>query len=127
MNTKIVPGFLLASVLALTVVSVTSCGVAGGILRDSNTVTRVDLKPDMKDLKFVRTVQGSASSGSVFCSIPLQGNLYARAMEDLHSNAKLQPNQLLLNLREDRMVKNYAGFYCEHSVTISADIFQFSR
>jgi hypothetical protein len=46
-------------------------------------------------------------------------------MEDLHAWARLKPNQMLVNIREDRKVMVYF-FYCTSTLTLSADVIEFS-
>jgi hypothetical protein len=47
-------------------------------------------------------------------------------MRDLCASAKLQPNQVVMNLREDHAIRSFVGLYCSHSITISGDVFQLS-
>ncbi len=110
----------LVAVIALT--GSTGCGLSGGMLRDSQTVNRFDYQIRLQGLRFVRTAQGFATVGSALCIIPLGDSLYANAMRELHANARLQENEVLVNMREDRTTVSYLGFYCQTKVVLSGDV-----
>ena len=44
----------------------------------------------------------------------------------LHKKADLVPNEVLVNLREDKQILTYI-FYCKHKLTISADVYSLSK
>lgn len=69
-----------------------------------------------------RQVSGTAEVESVFCAIPLQQDIYKRAMLALHRHARLDENEMLVNLREDYDFSVYFGLYCKKRLTISADV-----
>jgi hypothetical protein len=74
--------------------------------------------------RFVRTVFGTASAGSLFCAIPLGGDLYLRAMDDLHERAgHLHAYEFLDNIRED-VSSPCLVLYASRTVTVSADLYE---
>lgn len=100
------------------------CGTSRGFLRDSMTQTQVR-GPGFRIVKTGLTA--SAQTGAVFCSIPTdEGQIYRRTMELLNAEAKLLPNQMLVNIREDVKLTAYLMFYCKEVLTLSADIIEFS-
>lgn len=100
------------------------CGTNHGFLRDSMTQTQVR-GPGFRIVKTGLTA--SADTGSLFCSIPTdEGQIYRRTMELLNAEAKLLPNQMLVNLREDVKLTAFLVFYCKQVLTLSADIIEFS-
>ncbi len=105
-----------------------SCGGSHGFIRDSVTNHQVQYQLNYKNVKFLRTVEGTASTGSVFCAIPIDDKLYARAINDMYRNAagELQNNQMVINLREDRTVRSYLGFFCKVNLTVSGDLVEFN-
>ncbi|KFA89568.1 hypothetical protein [Archangium violaceum] len=51
--------------------------------------------------------------------------MYESALRDLYASAKLQPNQVVMDLREHHAIHSFV-FYCSHSITISGYVFQLS-
>lgn len=100
------------------------CGVTSGFLRDSMTQTQIQ----GPGFRIVKTgLSSTVHTGAVFCSIPTgEGELYRRGMEQLNAQAKLYPNQMLVNLREDVKTAAYLVFYCKYTLTLSADVIEFS-
>lgn len=111
----------LALFLSLAAVS---CGATSGFLRDSMTQTQVR----GPGFRIVKTgLSASSDTGAVFCLIPTdEGEVYRRAMEQLNGQAKLMPNQMLVNIREDLRITAYLFFYCKQRLTLSADIIEFA-
>jgi hypothetical protein len=101
-----------------------SCGATSGFLRDSMTQTQVR----GPGFRIVKTgLSASSDTGAVFCTIPTdEGEVYRRAMEQLNGQAKLMPNQMLVNIREDLRITAYLFFYCKQRLTLSADIIEFT-
>ena len=97
------------------------CGFNSGFIRDAVSISQREYRMDVVQERFVRTVSGSASTGSVLCLFPISSDMYARAMHEMYDEAKLQPNQTVLNLREDHETTTYLGLYCNYSLTISGD------
>ena len=112
------------SCLALGVGLLVGCGASGGFLRDSISSQRFDYKMDVAGVRYVKSVSGSSSTGAVFCFIPLAANLYQNAMRDLYATAKLEQNQVVVNLREDYVIRSYLGFYCSRHLIVSGDVFE---
>ena len=110
--------------LALGMGLLAGCGISGGFLRDSISSQRFDFKMDVAGVSYVQSVSGSASSGSVLCLFPIASTLYDTAMRNLYASAQLEPNQVVMNLREDHAIRSFLGFYCTHTVHISGDVFQ---
>ena len=106
----------------LVVLIASGCGAKAGFLRDAATVTQFQYKMDITTVEHKRTASGTASVGLILCAIPISGEYYKRAMEDLHSKASLQSNEVLSNFREDHAFTTFLGFYCTQEVTVSADI-----
>jgi hypothetical protein len=104
--------------------AVLGCGGSAGFLRDSITQVQVQKGGFM----VVKTgLTSSASTGSVFCVIPVDdGQVYRKAMEGLHGSARLGPNQMLINIREDISNIAYLGFFCTRTHTLSADVIEFA-
>ena len=111
----------------ITLATFTSCGFTSGFLRDSTTAQQIRYNLDIGFQRYLRSVSGSATSGSVFCAFPLRSgaNKYREAMLRLYEEAKLGPNQAVINLREDHQFYVYLGFYCSDTVTISGDVVVF--
>lgn len=101
----------------------TGCGATSGFLRDSMTQTQIQ----GSGFRIITTgITAKAQSGSALCSIPVgEGEVYRRAMEELNAQAKLAPNQMIVNIREDVKTVGYLFFYCVHEVTLSADVIEF--
>jgi hypothetical protein len=110
----------LTAAFALT--ALTGCGFSSGFVHGADTAVRHELHVDVTTMRHVRRAEGSASTGSVLCMIPIDGGLYKRAMEKLQQDAHLEANELLENVREDHDFAVYLGFYCSHSLTVSADV-----
>ena len=112
--------------LALTLVVVSSCGGSGGFIRDASTLHFIQHQIPAKTFRFVKNVSGEASTGSVFCSIPIYPDVYMRARDAMYQNAKLTPNQAITDLIEDHTTRFYL-FYCEHYVVISGTVVEFGE
>ena len=109
--------------MAACVSVIAGCGAGAGFLRDATTATQHQLRQDVGSVTYLKSVAGSASAGSLFCFIPVETDgLYKNAMLELHAQAKLQPNQLLENIREDHAFQAYFFFYCVSNLTLSADV-----
>lgn len=113
---------LTSLVLGLGVLS--GCGISGGFLRDSISSQRFDFKMDVAGVNYVQSVSGSATTGAILCLFPLSSDLYETAMRNLYASAQLEPNQVVMNLREDHVIRSFVGVYCNHKVIISGDVFQ---
>jgi hypothetical protein len=100
------------------------CGASSGFLRDATSSNRLDIQLPVAGVRYVKSVSGSASIGAMFCAIPGAGDLYKDAMSNLHGAARLQPNQVVMNLREDFTFRTWFGFYCSRSLTMSGDVFE---
>jgi hypothetical protein len=98
------------------------CGFRSGLLRDSSTHQNVELRMDVAQVHYQRSAEGSESIGMLFCAIPLGEGQYTRAMGELHRNANLQPNEILVNYREDHGFTTILGVWCNDKVIISADV-----
>jgi len=119
MNRK--PG-LLALLLAVAV----GCGYSHGFIRDSMTTHEVRYNINVVSQRFIKTASGSSNEGSIFCFIPVSGDLYKRAMDDLYAHAALGPNQTVNNLREDHQSVWYLFFFCNDRLTVSGDVVEFT-
>jgi hypothetical protein len=106
---------------AMGILVLGGCGFNSGFIRDAASISQREYRMDVVQERFVRTVSGSASTGSVFCLFPISSDMYSRAMHEMYDEAKLQPNQTVLNLREDHETTTYLGLYCNYSLTISGD------
>jgi hypothetical protein len=74
--------------------------------------------------RYVRSVSGSATSGSILCAIPLDNSLYSRALDNLHASAgSLKHYEFLDNLRDDVETQCFL-FYGVRSLTVSADVYE---
>ncbi len=109
-------------VCAVGVVAIGGCGSTSGFLRDSATLTQAEFKMDVSQIRYSRSVSGSAKVGEALCSIPLDEDQYKRAMEALYGSAQLKTNEVLTNFREDEVFSWFLGFYCQKTLTISADV-----
>ncbi|MBN1610149.1 MAG: hypothetical protein JW940_26215 [Polyangiaceae bacterium] len=103
--------------------AVAGCAASVGFLRDS--VTQVQVKH--ANFRIVKTgVTATADTGKALCLFPTDdAQVYRRLMENLHASAKLGPNQMLVNLREDIKMTFYFVFYCSEQHTLSADVVEF--
>jgi hypothetical protein len=112
---------------AAAVVSLLAAGCGGsvGFLRDS--ITQVQVQKG--GFRVVKTgLKASAETGQVFCSIQVDdGEVYRRMMEEIHAAARLGPDQMLINIREDIKQTAYLGLYCVRKHTLSADVIEFTR
>ncbi|MBX5480673.1 MAG: hypothetical protein IRZ16_02315 [Myxococcaceae bacterium] len=113
--------FMRGAVLAAMVFA-SGCGLRNGFIRDSVTAQEFRFNLNVRSVQHLRTVEGTATLGLLFCAIPLEERLYARAMEDLYQNAKLKENEVLVNLREDTGQTFYLGLFCQQRLTVSADV-----
>ncbi len=109
-----------AITLALALVG---CGTSLGFLRDSTTSQNFSYSMSVKTLSMQRTVAASVETKTIVCLIPTDGKPpYAAVMKRLHRKANLKPNEVLVNIREDKRVLTYL-IYCKHRLTVSADIY----
>jgi hypothetical protein len=111
----------LTAVAALSLI-VCSCGVRSGFLRDAHTLQQIDIRMEVSQVRYLRSASGDAGVGLLFCTIPLGDTMYRAAMQDLMDDAKLGPNEILVNLREDHAFTTWFGVFCREKVTISADV-----
>lgn len=83
---------------------------------------------DQPNFRYIQTdVNVTGSRGALLCFIGLPPHdLYRQIIKDLHQKARLRPNQTLANLREDSRVTSYLGLFCVETVTIAADIIEYS-
>jgi hypothetical protein len=109
--------------VTLVLLVLAGCGYNSGLLQDSATGNQVQFRMDISSERYSRTVYGSSSVVSVFCVIPLEGGLYARAMHALHGEARLRPNEALQNLRLDSDPSCFLLFGIRHLI-ISADVYE---
>jgi hypothetical protein len=98
-------------------------GTTSSIRRDHGELL-LPTRMSLDGFQHIRPVSGSATTGSAFCAFPLGDALYGEAMRDLYAHVQLGPNQILLNLREDRADRRYFGLYCSSTLTVSADVVQ---
>lgn len=111
----------------ITIITASGCGTSLGFLRDSTTAQRFNYSLDLKEVSMQRTVKASTEAKTILCAIPTDGDPpYATAMERLHTEAKLKPNEVLVNIREDKRILTYI-IYCKHRLTISADVYRLGR
>jgi hypothetical protein len=116
------------------VASLGGCGVNEGFVHDATSGDQHQYRMDLSGVRYVRSVSGSASIGSIFClgglvpgyihGIPLDRGLFKQAMEALQEDAKLKPNEILKDLRTDRDPACYLFLYGVNSLTISADVYE---
>lgn len=99
------------------------CGYQQGFLRDANTVNQHQFQMPVSQVRFVKVAAGSFAITSLFCAIPLDNGAYAEAMKELHDDAKLKPNQVLENIREDHSVM-CALIFGITKLTVSADVIE---
>ncbi len=109
--------------LGALLVSLAGCGFNSGFIRDSTSAQVMDYRMELSASRYVRSVQGSATDGSILCIFPLNGEQYTRAMNELYRAAALKPNETLQNLRQDSATRIYI-VYCTHSLTISGDVIE---
>ncbi len=113
--------------IATIIITASGCGTNLGFLRDSTTSQTFKYQMDLKELSMQRTVQASTEAKTIVCLIPTDGDPpYATAMERLHQEAKLGPNEVLVNIREDKRILVYL-IYCKHRLTISADVYRLGQ
>ena len=110
--------------LSLLVAGATGCGSTDGFLRDSHTITENQFKMEVSQIRYSRSVSGTAKVSEALCVIPLGDSAYMHAMENLYSTARMGPNEVLTNFREDHTFLTYLGFYCQKAITISADVME---
>jgi hypothetical protein len=108
----------------LALVVLAGCGRNSGFLRDANTINEHQFRMDITAQSYERSVMGSSAIPSILCIIPLDDAPYAHAMTELHTQAKLERNEVLENIREDHAFVVYFGMYCLDKLTISADVYQ---
>jgi hypothetical protein len=103
--------------------AIAGCAASVGFLRDS--VTQVEVK--RANFRIVKVgVTATADTGKALCLFPTDdAQVYRRLMENLHASAKLGPNQMLVNIREDIKWTYYLVFYCSEEHTLSADVVEF--
>jgi hypothetical protein len=102
--------------------ALTGCGVHGGLRRDADTDHSFQYRMEVAGVETVRTASGSSNIGSVFCLIPIGSDPYKNAIEELHKNAKLQRNEVLVNFRDDIGFTGVMYLWCNSRLTVSADV-----
>jgi hypothetical protein len=113
--------------LLILLTLLTSCGTSIGFIRDSRTSQNFQYSLDLKAVKMQRTVEASTYGKTILCVIPTGGKpAYAETMQKLHKEAKLKPNEVLVNIREDKQILTYL-IYCRQRLTISADVYLLSH
>lgn len=116
---------LITTIITTTIFG--GCGTSLGFLRDSTTAQRFNYSLDLKEVSMQRTVQASTEAKTIICLIPTDGDPpYATAMKRLYAEAKLGPNEVLVNIREDKRILTYL-IYCKHRLTISADVYRLNH
>ena len=110
--------------MGVLAVGAMGCGSTSGFLRDSHTITENQFKMEVSQIRYSRSVSGTAKVGEALCVIPLGDSAYMHAMENLYSTARMGPNEVLTNFREDHSFLTYLGFYCQTMITISADVME---
>jgi hypothetical protein len=114
----------LKAVLAMGALAASGCGSTHGFLRDSQSITQSQFRMEVSQIRYSRSASGSAKMGEALCLIPLNEAAYQHAMENLYGTARLGPNEVLTNFREDTSYLSYLGFYCVKQLTISADVME---
>jgi hypothetical protein len=114
--------YVLGSALALFSVG---CGFSTGFIRDSTTTHEVRYDAS-KGFRYVRSVSAAAREDNVLCLFPMSRPAYATAMQELNDQAKLQPGQVILNMREDRVLTVFIVL-CRVTTTVSGDVFEFTQ
>jgi hypothetical protein len=109
--------------LALGLGLLAGCGASSGFLRDATSSQRFDYTMSVSGVRYLKSVSGTSSNGSLFCVIPTSADLYQQAMQSLYASAQLQPNQVVMNLREDYAFRSYL-FFCSRQLTLSGDVFE---
>jgi hypothetical protein len=111
------------------------CGYNEGLLTSWSPGDKHQYRMDLSSVRYVRSVSGRASLGSIFCwgfpfawggfarGIPLDHGLYQQAWAALQEDAKLKPNEILKDLRIDRDPTCYL-LYFVNDLTISADVYE---
>lgn len=116
-------------VLVVAAVSIVAgCGINQGFVHDATSGDQHQYRMDLSGVRYMRSVSGSASIGYIFClpsieGIPLDRGLWKQAMEALQEEAKLQPNEVLKDLRQDDDRTCYLGVYGVHGLVLSADVY----
>ena len=97
------------------------CGVNSGFLHSTSSDQTVHTMAISSE-RYVRTVWGSSSIPSLLCALPMGSGLYFKAMNDFNKAAKLQPYEVLKNIRhdDDPLCFVIVGM---RSLMISADVY----
>lgn len=114
--------YVLGAALAL---SSTGCGFSTGFIRDSTTSHEVNYDAS-KGFRYVRSVSAETKEDNLLCLFPLSRPAYATVMQELNDQAKLQPGQVILNMREDRVLTVFI-ILCRVTTTVSGDVFEFTQ
>jgi hypothetical protein len=133
-NATVVP-ILAAIALTTAAPLLAGCGINEGFKHDLASGDQHQYRMDLSGIRYARTVAGTASIGSILClgfpwagawvpGIPLDHGLYKHAMEALHEDAKLKPNEVLKDLRTDHDPTCYLLLYGVNSLTVSADVYE---
>jgi hypothetical protein len=102
---------------------VVGCGYNSGFLHDTSTGNQISFHVEAASERYSRTVSGSSSIGAILCFIPLDEGLFKQAMQALHDEAHLKPNEALQDVRVDYDPVSYL-VYCNRRLTISADVYE---
>ncbi len=100
------------------------CGFHGGLRRDADTQNDFQYKMDVSQVEYKGSASGTSDIGMLFCLIPFGSDPYKTAMENLQKDAKLKPNEVLVNFRDDQGFTGIAYIWCTSRLTVSADVIQ---
>jgi hypothetical protein len=115
---------LLRPLLLVTLMMLTACSTGSGLLRDMRSSVEHQLKMDVTEVMYLRTVSVTNEKFYILGLFPTNGDgLYDKGMELLQAKAQLKTNQFLENLREDDDIY-WNWFYYSKRITISADIYE---
>lgn len=110
-------------VAALATACCTACGYNSGFLHDNTSGDVHQYQMAIGAIRYVRSVSGSSSVGAALCVIPLGSGLFEQAMTQLHAQARLAPNEILYDVRQDNALSCYV-LYGVTNLVISADVYE---
>lgn len=101
---------------------VSGCSYSGGFVKTASVV--IHLGKDSKKIQYSRSVSGVAKASPSYCVPSAPIPLYKKAMERLHKDAKLGPNEILMNIRQDLVRRQTGNAVCRLALVLSADVYK---
>jgi hypothetical protein len=116
------------SILFLLKALLSSCGVSTALMTNHNqTATEVHLREN--NFKVVDQVSGSSETSYVFAMGSMKKRqLYANAYSEMLKKANLlNSSKAIINVMKEEHISGFAPFYLKRTITVSAQVIEFTR